>query len=100
MDIMLGEEYILSSHGANIVRPGNSPIPLHTDQWWMPPPTRKNRRHLPVGSTNRKFFDIDEIHKKAISPPVVFNVVWMLDTFMEENGAMRLVPGSHLFGKY
>jgi len=99
MDIMLGDEYILSSHGANIVRPGNSPMPLHTDQWWMPPPTRKDRRHLPAGSINRKLFDIDEIHRKAISPPVVFNVVWMLDTFTEENGATRLVPGSHLLGK-
>mgnify|MGYP001163485489 FL=1 len=99
MDFMLGDEYILSSHGANIVRPGNSPMPLHTDQWWMPPPTRKGRRHLPAGSINRKLFDNDEIHRVAISPPVVFNVVWMLDSFKEKNGATRLVPGSHLFGK-
>ena len=77
MDIMLGDEYILSSHGANIVRPGNSPMPLHTDQWWMPPPTRKGRRHLPAGSINRKLFDIDEIHKVAISPPVVCGSLYL-----------------------
>ena len=44
---MLGDEYILSSHIANIARPGGIAMRLHTDQWWMPPPTRSDRRHLP-----------------------------------------------------
>ena len=96
---ILGDEYILSSHIANIARPGGVTMRLHTDQWWMPPPTRPNRRHLPAGSVNRTRFDIDEIHGAAISPPVVVNVLWMLDPFTEENGATRLVPGSHLLGR-
>ena len=96
---ILGDEYILSAHIANIARPGGVAMRVHTDQWWMPPPTRPNRHHLPAGSINRTHFDIDEIHGAAISPPVVVNVLWMLDPFREENGGTRLVPGSHLFGR-
>ena len=96
---ILGDEYILSSHIANIARPGGAAMRLHTDQWWMPPPTRPNRRHLPAGSVNRARFDIDEIHGVAISPPVVVNVLWMLDPFTEKNGATQVVPGSHLLGR-
>jgi ectoine hydroxylase-related dioxygenase (phytanoyl-CoA dioxygenase family) len=96
---ILGDEYILSSHIANIARPGGIAMRLHTDQWWMPPPTRPDRRHLPAGSINRTHFDIDEIHGAVISPPVVVNVLWMLDSFTEENGGTRLVPRSHLLGR-
>ena len=96
---ILGEEYILSSHTANIARPGGVAMRLHTDQWWMPPPTRPDRRCLPAGSINRTKFDVDEIHGTASSPPVVVNLVWMLDAFTEENGGTRLVPGSHLLGR-
>ena len=96
---ILGDEYILSSHIANIARPGGVAMRLHTDQWWMPPPTRPDRRCLPAGSINRTRFDIDEIHGAAISPPVVVNVLWMLDSFTEENGGTQVVPGSHLLGR-
>ncbi len=96
---ILGDEYILSSHIANIARSGGVAMRLHTDQWWMPPPTRPNRRHLPAGSINRALFDIDELHGEAISPPVVVNVLWMLDPFTEENGGTRVVPRSHLLGR-
>ena len=34
-----------------------------------------------------------------IAPPVVLNVMWMLNDFSESNGATRLVPRSHLFGR-
>lgn len=34
-----------------------------------------------------------------IAPPVVVNVMWMLNDFTEANGATRLVPRSHLAGK-
>ena len=98
-DSILGDEYILSSHTGNIARPGGVAMRLHTDQWWMPPPTRPDRRHLPAGSVNRARFDRDEIHAIAISPPVVVNILWMLDNFTEDNGGTRLVPGSHLLGR-
>ncbi len=96
---VLGEEYLLSSHIANIARPGGVAMRLHTDQWWMPPPTRAHRRHLPAGSVKRERFDVDDGLGAAISPPVVVNVLWMLDHFSEENGGTRLVPGSHLLGR-
>ena len=96
---VLGKEYLLSSHSANIARPGGVAMRLHTDQWWMPPPTRPDRRCLPAGSINRTNFDVDKIHGTVISPPVVVNLVWMLDSFSEENGGTRLVPGSHLLGR-
>ena len=96
---VLGEEYLLSSHIANIARPGGVAMRLHTDQWWMPPPTRPHRRHLPAGSVKRERFDVDDAPGQAISPPVVVNVLWMLDHFSEENGGTRLVPGSHLLGR-
>ena len=96
---ILGDQYILSSHIANIARPGGVAMRLHTDQWWMPPPTRPDRRCLPAGSINRTRFDIDEIHGAAISPPVVVNVLWMLDSFTEDNGGTQVVPGSHLLGR-
>ena len=65
----------------------------------MPPPTRAHRRHLPAGSVKRERFDVDDGLGAAISPPVVVNVLWMLDHFSEENGGTRLVPGSHLLGR-
>ena len=41
----LGEEYLLSSHTANIAKPGGVAMDLRTDQWWMPAPTRRERFH-------------------------------------------------------
>jgi len=54
---VLGDEYLLSSHTANIAKPGGVEMPLHTDQWWMPAPTLKQRPGLPVGSITRSRFD-------------------------------------------
>ena len=34
-----------------------------------------------------------------IAPPVVVNVMWMLNDFTEANGATRLAPRSHLYGR-
>ncbi|MGI9335196.1 MAG: phytanoyl-CoA dioxygenase family protein [Gammaproteobacteria bacterium] len=102
---VLGEEYLLSSHTANIAKPGSVPMNLHTDQWWMPAPTRTGRSPLPVGSMTRTRFDIDENAPADRSPPMispaaVCNVIWMLNDFTEANGGTRIVPGSHLSGRH
>ena len=97
---LLGEEYLLSSHTANIAKPGGVAMDLHTDQWWMPAPTRRERSPLPPGSIDRRRFDVDEVAPPAmIAPAVVGNVLWMLCDFTAENGGTRLVPRSHLIGQ-
>jgi ectoine hydroxylase-related dioxygenase (phytanoyl-CoA dioxygenase family) len=96
---LLGEHYILSSYTANIANPGGVAMKLHTDQWWMPSPTRRERKPLPIGSMRRDRFDQDSVEPSMISPVAACNIMWMLDDFTEENGATRIVPGSHLKGR-
>jgi ectoine hydroxylase-related dioxygenase (phytanoyl-CoA dioxygenase family) len=97
---VLGEHYLLSSHTANIAKPGGVSMDLHTDQWWMPTPTRRDRSPLPIGSITRTRFDQDENGlSNMVSPAVVMNVLWMLDDFSANNGGTHLVPGSHLIGR-
>ena len=99
VDHVLGDEYILSSYSANIAKPGGVSMPLHTDQWWMPQPTRRGRTPLPVGSMTRERFDVDgDGEPSMIAPCVVVNVLWMLNGFSVENGGTRVVPESHLRG--
>lgn len=68
---VLGEEIILGSLNARIVRPGDPEQGLHSD-------IRGDL--LNMGS------------------PVMVNTVWLLDDFTPENGATRIVPGSHKSG--
>lgn len=97
---VLGDDYLLSSYSANIAKPGGVAMRLHTDQWWMPTPTRRARSPLPVGSMSRERFDADASEDSPmIAPTVVVNVMWMLNDFTEENGATRIVPGSHKIGR-
>ncbi len=65
---ILQGDYCLSSHTANITGPGGEPMVLHTDQGYAP---------------------------REIDMALTMNVMWMLNDFTEENGATRLVPGSH-----
>jgi hypothetical protein len=58
----------LSSHTANIAGPGGESMALHSDQGYAP---------------------------RDIAKPLAMNVMWMLNDFTEDNGATRLVPGSH-----
>ena len=37
---ILGQDFILSTHSANIAKPGGVRMGLHTDQWWMPQPVK------------------------------------------------------------
>ena len=97
VDHALGNDYLLSSHSANIAKPGGVPMRLHTDQWWMPMPTHADRTHLPAGSITRE--QTDEPDTASIWPRVVINVVWMIGDFTAENGGTRIVPGSHLWGR-
>ena len=102
---IVGEEFLVSSFGANIAKPGGIAMDLHTDQWWLPDPVNRNEKFLPPGSINRKKFNykINEdilINKDLISRPAVSNVLIMLNGMSEENGGTLIVPGSHLFGRH
>ena len=98
---VLGEHYLLSCYTANIAKPGGVAMNLHTDQWWMPPPTRRDRSPLPAGSITREHRDVDDAGPPSmIAPAVVANVMWMLVDFTAENGGTRLVPQSHLTGRH
>ena len=98
---VLGEQYLLSCYTANIAKPGGVAMNLHTDQWWMPPPTRRDRSPLPAGSITRERRDVDDAGPPSmIAPAVVVNVMWMLVDFTAENGGTRIVPRSHLTGRH
>ena len=102
---IVGNEFIASSFSANIARPGGVAMDLHTDQWWLPDPVKREKEFLPVGSINRTVFNL-EINQKIInnndliSRPVVSNVLIMLNGMRKENGGTLIVPGSHLFGRH
>ena len=102
---IVGEEFLVSSFGANIAKPGGIAMDLHTDQWWLPDPVSRNEEFLPSGSINRKKFnykinkDIFN-NKNFISRPAVSNVLIMLNGMSKENGGTLIVPGSHLFGRH
>ncbi|KAI3390771.1 hypothetical protein diail_8681 [Diaporthe ilicicola] len=66
----LGEHAIITTYTANIARPGNVPMQLHTDQVAVQPPIRD----LAFG----------------------MNIMFYLEDVTEENGGTRVYPGSHL----
>ena len=102
---VVGNEYLISSFGANIAKPGGIAMDLHTDQWWLPDPVRRNEDFLPSGSIDRKKFNI-KVNKdisnnnELISRPAASNVLIMLNGMTRENGGTLIVPGSHLFGRH
>lgn len=66
---VLGRDIVLGSMNARIVRPGDPQQGLHSD--------------------------IPAVHRRLIGAPVMIQATWMLDAFTPDNGATRLVPGSH-----
>ena len=96
---VLGEDYLLSSYTANIAKPGGIAMNLHTDQWWMPEPIHRKPSPIPAGSLTRELSNREDDYPAMIAPPVVVNVMWMLNDFTEANGGTRLVPRSHLIGR-
>ena len=92
---ILGKDFILSTHSANITKPGGVRMGLHTDQWWMPQPIKPGDDFIQASDSFLKP-DTD----LGISPPVVANCMWMLSDFTETNGATEVVPGSHLTGAH
>ena len=100
---ILGDRFIISSFTANIARPGSVAMPLHTDQWWAPEPVTRDQSYLPVGSLTRDCFDSESSGLSTslmLAPPVVSNVLIMLDAMTDQNGGTRIVPGSHLCGRH
>lgn len=66
----LGEHAIITTYTANIARPGNQPMQLHTDQIAVQPPIRD----MAFG----------------------MNIMFYLEDVTEANGGTRVYPGSHL----
>ena len=99
---ILGKEFILSTHSANIAKPGGVRMGLHTDQWWMPQPVRADEEYIKPSEISRSAADsfVDPDTSLGISPPVVANCMWMLSEFSSTNGSTEVVPGSHLTGAH
>jgi ectoine hydroxylase-related dioxygenase (phytanoyl-CoA dioxygenase family) len=75
---LLGSEFIMShSPSAHLVSPGARPMAAHVDwpYWGMRPPFPTH-------------------------PVLTVQVIWMLEDFTLENGATRVVPGSHKFATW
>jgi ectoine hydroxylase-related dioxygenase (phytanoyl-CoA dioxygenase family) len=69
VEAVLGPDLVLGSMNARIVRPGDPEQGFHAD--------------------------IPTVHRRLVGPPIMLQAVWMLDAFTPDNGATRLVPGSH-----
>ena len=70
VDAILGPGCLVSSLSSIDIRPGETAQPIHADDQLIPIP----KPH----------------------PPTVCNTMWALTDFTEENGATRIIPGTHL----
>jgi ectoine hydroxylase-related dioxygenase (phytanoyl-CoA dioxygenase family) len=99
---VLGKDAILSEFSAHITWPGNKEMALHIDQWFMPQPAMPSPDYRRAADATRSDqpFGEPEPARHAINVPVVANAMWAISDFTRENGATRLVPGSHLSGRH
>lgn len=98
---LLGAEYLLSSFDAHITYKGNMTMPLHADQWWMPPPQVPGQEFVRQGDISRNQVTTGDPtpSTEPITGPLVTNVMWMITEFTVDNGATRFVAKSHLSGQ-
>ncbi|MDA0230179.1 MAG: phytanoyl-CoA dioxygenase family protein [Proteobacteria bacterium] len=98
---VLGPAYLLSASDAILCKPGGKEMPLHSDQWWLPEPTPRNQRPAHRAGEMQRFTHCADSGDadKPINPAAACSVMWMVSAFTQENGATRLVPGSHLLGE-
>jgi ectoine hydroxylase-related dioxygenase (phytanoyl-CoA dioxygenase family) len=68
---VLGQDMLLSTMGTAVIGPGEPAQPIHRDD---------------------SLYDIAMPHR-----PFVCNTMWALTDFTEENGATRVIPGTHTF---
>ena len=97
---LLGERFHLSEFAAHIIHPGNRIMDLHTDQWWMPQSAVPGKPAIRPGDITREVqpYGRPAPAERPICPAVVLSFMWAISDFTAENGATRLVPGSHLSG--
>ncbi len=98
---LLGRDYLISCVDAQIQHPGSGDMPLHTDQWWMPPPVPPGAAYQPAGDRRRGTGASRDPSPSQgpISAAMVANVMWMVSDFTSDNGATVIVPKSHLSGR-
>lgn len=72
LDELLMPNYLLSASQAIHIHPGETAQPLHTDDSFYSLPRPR--------------------------PAVSISTIWAIDPFTEENGATRIIPGSHAWG--
>lgn len=101
LEYLLGADYLISCVDAQIQHPGAGDMPLHTDQWWMPVPVSSNEVGTrPADKARGQDGARDPAPSaKPIASIAEANVMWMVTDFTEENGATRIVPGSHRSGR-
>ncbi len=97
----LGPDYLISCVDSQIQHPGTDTMPMHTDQWWMPPLAIPGEPQKLPSTVRREWGEsCDPTPAKGpIAPRMVANVMWMITDFREETGATRIVPKSHLSGR-